>query len=483
MIEIFFDKNIATFTIDDMFLFKKKAFAWATQFEVMSYLDSNQHISKYTKYEALLAVGTEDEIITELDRNPNSKSESKTTIEGKAFSPGGWGVDASSFEQLKNFHDKKKDWLFGFLTYDLKNEIENLESNNYDGIELPSLHFFQPKIVIEFFQNLPNKQAGEIKIHAKNEKAIAVFEKINQTPILNQSIFPNKKIQSENVQHRMPKKEYLEKIGQIKSHISKGDIYEMNFCQEFFVENTEVNPYTLFEKFNAIGKAPFAAFYKFRNKYLLCESPERFMTKRDQKLISQPIKGTIKRGATTKEDEQLKKQLYHSPKDRSENVMIVDLVRNDFGKSCQTGSVQVEELFGIHSFEQVHQMISTVVGELKEEVHFVDAIKNAYPMGSMTGAPKIRAMELIEQFEKTKRGLYSGAVGYITPEGDFDFNVVIRSMIYNTDKKYLSYQTGGAIIFDSNPEGEYEECLLKAKGFYEVLHSPHKVIQNRMSSA
>ncbi|MFK8007734.1 MAG: anthranilate synthase component I family protein [Saprospiraceae bacterium] len=437
MIEIFFDKNITTFTIDDMLLFKKKAFAWAAQFEVVSYLDSNQHVSKYSKYEALLAVGAEDEIL------PDEKKQ-------------------SSFEILKSFYEIKKDWLFGFLTYDLKNEIEDLHSNNFDNIELPSLHFFQPKIVIEFFQD-------EIKIHSKNEKAISVFEKINQTSFIHNSKVLNKKIQRKDVQHRISKEEYLKKIGQIKSHISKGDIYEMNFCQEFFVEEVEVNPYVLFEKFNAIGKAPFAAFYKFRDKHLLCESPERFVTKQGQKIISQPIKGTIKRGATVEEDEQLKKQLYHSPKDRSENVMIVDLVRNDFGKSCKAGSVKVEELFGIYSFEQVHQMISTVVGELEEQVHFVDAIKNAYPMGSMTGAPKIRAMELIEQFEKTKRGLYSGTVGYITPEGNFDFNVVIRSMIYNSGKKYLSYQTGGAIIFDSNPEGEYEECLLKAKGFYEVI--------------
>ncbi|MFK8007467.1 MAG: anthranilate synthase component I family protein [Saprospiraceae bacterium] len=438
MIELFFDKNITTFKVDDMLLFKKKAFAWATQFEVVSYLDSNQHISKYSKYEALLAVGAEDEIL------PSEKEQ-------------------SSFETLKSFYDTKKDWIFGFLTYDVKNEIEDLHSNNLDNIELPNLHFFQPKIVIEFLQK-------EIKIHSKYEKAISVFEEINETSILNGSIFSNKKIQKKDIQHRIPKEEYLEKIGQIKSHISKGDIYEMNFCQEFFVEDAEVNPYTLFEKFNTIGKAPFAAFYKFKNKYLLCESPERFVTKRGQKLISQPIKGTIKRGVTVEEDEQLKKQLYHSPKDRSENVMIVDLVRNDFGKSCKAGSVEVEELFGIHSFEQVHQMISTIVGVLEEDVHFVDAIKNAYPMGSMTGAPKIRAMELIEQFEKTKRGLYSGAVGYITPEGDFDFNVVIRSMIYNEDKKYLSYQTGGAIIFDSNPEGEYEECLLKAKGFFQMMN-------------
>lgn len=437
MIEIFFNKNKTTFTVDEMLLFKKKAFAWATQFEVVSYLDSNQHISKYAKYEALLAVGAEDEIL------PNESEQ-------------------SSFEILKSFYETKKDWLFGFLTYDLKNEIEALHSNNLDNIELPNLHFFQPKIVIEFSEK-------EIRIHSKDEKAISVFEKINQTSILDKTIFSHKKIRKEDIQHRISKEEYLETIGQIKSHISKGDIYEMNFCQEFFIEDAEVNPYVLFEKFNAIGKAPFAAFYKFKNKYLLCESPERFVTNRDRKIISQPIKGTIKRGTTIEEDEQLKKQLYHSPKDRSENVMIVDLVRNDFGKSCKAGSVEVEELFGIHSFEQVHQMISTVVGELEEEVHFIDAIKNAYPMGSMTGAPKIRAMELIEQFEKTKRGLYSGAVGYITPEGDFDFNVVIRSMIYNEDKKYLSYQVGGAIIFDSSPEGEYEECLLKAKGFFQMI--------------
>ena len=438
MIEITYDENITTFTVEDILVFKRKAFAWASQFEVVSYLDSNQHQSKYSKFEALLAVGVEDDIL------PNQR-------------------DISSFELLKNFYDQKKDWLFGFLTYDLKNEIEELTSANFDGIDLPNIHFFQPKIVIKF-------TTSEVQIFSKSEKAITIFEKINQTHLLHQTIFPEGEIKKEDVQSRFSKKEYLETIDQIKSHISKGDIYEMNFCQEFFVENTNVNPYTLFERFNAIGKAPFAAFYKFKNKYLICESPERFIAKRGSQIISQPIKGTIKRGTTIEEDEQLRQQLFNSPKDRSENVMIVDLVRNDFGKSCRSGSVQVEELFGIYSFEQVHQMISTIVGDLKEEIHFVDAVKNAYPMGSMTGAPKIRAMELIEQFEKTKRGLYSGAVGYISPDGDFDFNVVIRSIIYNQNKKYLSYQTGGAIIFDSIPESEYEECWLKAKGFLEILN-------------
>lgn len=463
MIEITFEKNTVRFNVEDLQVFKRKAFAWANQFEVISYLDSNQYPNdKYASFEALLAVGAESEIISAAPISPSAGEMESSNAK-------------NSFEALKNFHNEKKDWLFGFLTYDLKNETEDLSSNNFDGIELPNLHFFQPKIVIEFPKNLLDELAGEIKIHSKYQNVLNIFEEINATRTLEYGSFSNKKVQKKDIKNRISKEEYLETISKIKSHISKGDIYEMNFCQEFYVEDIDLNPYILFEKFNTVGKAPFSAFYKFKNKYLLCASPERFLkslpshNEKGKKLISQPIKGTSKRGSTLEEDELLKQQLYNSPKDRSENVMIVDLVRNDLARSCKAGSVKVEELFGIYPFEQVHQMISTVVGDLKEHTHFIDAIKNAYPMGSMTGAPKVRAMQLIEEFEKTKRGLYSGAVGYITPEGDFDFNVVIRSMIYNQDKKYLSYQTGGAIVFDSSPEGEYEECLLKAKGFLETF--------------
>lgn len=450
MIEITFEKNTVRFQIENLNIFKQKAFAWASQFEIVSYLDSNNYQSDaYGKYEALLAVGVESQILSTASISPSRGREGSQ--------------NDLSFEKLKSLHNEKKDWLFGFLTYDLKNEIEDLQSQHLDKINLPTLHFFQPKIVIEFFDT-------EIKIQTKEKNAISIFEKINNSPVLHDEIFVDKKIKEDDIKNRISKEEYLETISRIKSHISLGDIYEMNFCQEFYIENASINPYTLFEKFNINGKAPFSAFYKFKKKYLLCTSPERFLTKQGNKLISQPIKGTIKRGRTPKDDQDLQQQLYNSPKDRSENVMIVDLVRNDLAKSCKAGSVKVEELFGIYPFEQVHQMISTVVGELKDDVHFIDAIKNAYPMGSMTGAPKIRAMELIEEFEKTKRGLYSGAVGYITPDGDFDFNVVIRSMIYNQEEKYLSYQTGGAIVFDSIPESEYEECLLKAKGFFEMMN-------------
>jgi para-aminobenzoate synthetase component 1 len=232
-----------------------------------------------------------------------------------------------------------------------------------------------------------------------------------------------------------------------------------------------LNPVETYLRLSEISSAPFGAYYKLNDKYLLCSSPERFMKKAGNKLISQPIKGTIKRGGTDEEDIELKHSLLNDVKERAENVMIVDLVRNDLAKSCRPGSVKVEELFGIYTYPTVHQMISTVTGELDEQTHFIDALRNAFPMGSMTGAPKIEVMKLIEYYETTKRGLFSGSVGYITPDGDFDFNVVIRSLFYNEANKYLSYSTGGAITYDSIPEKEYEECMLKAKGIMKALGS------------
>jgi len=225
----------------------------------------------------------------------------------------------------------------------------------------------------------------------------------------------------------------------------------------------------LFLRLNELAKAPFSSFYKKNNQYLLCASPERFLKKQGQQLISQPIKGTIKRGNTPVEDSGLQTALQHSTKDRAENVMIVDLVRNDLTRSSQTGTIRVEELFGVYPFEQVNHMISTITSTLRENVHAVDVIRHTFPMGSMTGAPKVMSMQLIEQYEQTRRGLYSGTVGYFTPEGDFDFNVVIRSMLYNASSRYLSFQVGGAIVYDSVPEREYEECLLKAKAMLETV--------------
>ena len=423
-----------TFPISDTAKFKQQALLWANQFDTLCYLDSNEYQhDTYSTCEALVAVGAVRELTV--------------THTGKG-----------GFEQLKDLVNARKSWLFGFLTYDLKNDIEQLESRNSDGIGMPVLHFFQPKYVIQIFDK-------KVVIHSDENDSEDIFYQIKNTSI---NFDLNKKTNI-TVQARIPKNEYLNIVEKIRQHIIEGDLYEMNFCQEFYAENTDIEPLAMFFRLNELSKAPFSSFYKKNNQYLLCASPERFLKKQGQQLISQPIKGTIRRGSTAAEDAELQAILRSSTKDRAENVMIVDLVRNDLTRSSRTGTIRVEELFGIYPFKQVNHMISTVISTLRENVHTVDAIRNAFPMGSMTGAPKVMSMQLIEQYEQTRRGLYSGAVGYFTPEGDFDFNVVIRSMLYNASSRYLSFQVGGAIVYDSVPEREYEECLLKAKAMLETV--------------
>ena len=367
-----------------------------------------------------------------------------------------------AFDSLKNFHNSKNDWLFGFFSYDLKNEVEELTSENFDGIKMPGLHFYQPKFI--FIINGDEVRIGYMDEFSTKEEVNVLFEQINVAKFEVQK--PEFDIHLKN---RINREQYLASVQKLKEHIKYGDIYEINFCQEFYAEEITIDPLQAYLDLNEISQSPFSCFYRLDDKYLMCASPERFIKKAGQKLVSQPIKGTIKRGVTKEEDKQWMEDLRNSPKERGENVMIVDLVRNDLSRTAKKGSVKVEELYGIYSFKQVHQMISTVSSELRDDMHFVNAIQRAFPMGSMTGAPKIRAMELIEQYESTKRGLYSGAVGYITPAGDFDFNVVIRSILYNSTEKYVSFMAGGAITDKSLPEKEYEECLLKAKAMFEVL--------------
>jgi para-aminobenzoate synthetase component 1 len=256
----------------------------------------------------------------------------------------------------------------------------------------------------------------------------------------------------------------------LQKHILRGDCYEINFCQEFYAENTIIQPLEVYKKLVDLSPNPFACYYKLNHQFLLCASPERYVKKEDNQIISQPIKGTSKRNNQNSEvDIQHKTTLQNSTKDKSENVMVVDLVRNDLSKICTEGSVKVIELFGIYSFPQVHQMISTISGELKPNTNFAQVLEATFPMGSMTGAPKLKVMQLTEQYEQTKRGIYSGCVGYIAPNGNFDFNVVIRSIMYNATNQYLSYQVGGGITFYSVPEQEYEECLVKAEAMKKVL--------------
>lgn len=417
-------RQTAVFPVDDVIALKRRLLAWADTHPVALYLDSNGHHEANSSWECLVATGA------------------AASIECAA---------GGAFAALREFWTARRDWCFGFLGYDLKNELENLGSRHPDPLGFPDLYFFQPDCVVGI-------RRGQLEIYSLTLPPTAVMEVL-------ESLVPDSvsnRQQAPRFDARMPREHYLDTVGHIRRHIVDGDIYEMNLCQEFFARHAEIDPQTVFERLNALARAPFSAYLRCLDRYLLCASPERFLKKTGDKLISQPIKGTRRRGQTPEEDAQIRADLFNSEKDRAENVMIVDLVRNDLARHCRPGSVRVEELFGIYTFETVHQMISTVSGILRPEASAFDALRDAFPMGSMTGAPKVMAMELIERYEHSRRGLYSGAVGYITPEGDFDFNVVIRSLLYNAADRYLSVQVGGAIVYDSVPEEEYEECLVKA---------------------
>lgn len=424
-----------TFFLENIEVFKKQLLAWGQQYETVVFLDSNNYEQTYGSYDAVLAV------------------EEFTSIKTDYF---------DAFEQLKEYQSYTKDYLFGYLSYDLKNDTENLFSNNFDGLGFPDLYFFQPQKIIFI-------KGNEVMLSYLRMVDDEIEDDFQQIMNGEFNIDDSNKSEGLKVKLRIHKDEYREKVTKVIDHIKRGDIYEANFCQEFYVENAQINPIDTYRHLNRISQPPFATFFKNDELYLLSASPERYIRKEGCKIISQPIKGTAKRFVEPIEDEKAVFDLARDEKERSENVMIVDLVRNDLSRTAKKGTVRVEELCKVYSFKQVHQLISTVVSEINDDVHPVDVIRDTFPMGSMTGAPKISAMEIIEELEETKRGLYSGSVGYFTPDGDFDFNVVIRSILYNEEKKYISYSVGGAITAKSTPDKEYEECLLKAKAMKYVL--------------
>ena len=363
----------------------------------------------------------------------------------------------NSFQELRKFHNQYPDWMFGYLSYDLKNEKEELVSENQDGIKADNISFFVPKFVF---------------LLKGNDLEILTFQLKDKVDMFLRSLSPLKfqKRHPILLEQKENKHEYLNKISKIKQHIQRGDIYEMNYCLEYFSNDALLNAEGLFLNLNNISKTPFAAFLHINEHYVLCASPERFLRKKQNYVISQPIKGTIRRGSNINEDKKLIDDLKNSQKDISENVMITDLVRNDLSITAKRSSVNVDEFCKVYTFEKIHQMISTISSQINKNVHFTDLLESVFPMGSMTGAPKLKAMELIEQYEQFKRGLFSGAIGYITPEGDFDFNVIIRTILYNANTKYLSVGVGGAITIKSDEQKEYEECLLKIRPILEALN-------------
>ena len=398
-----------SFKISNEITFREHLLQWSQQFYETVWLESNAHQDRYSSFNAILGV----DALTLI----------QTDAEG-------------AFEDLMTYQSETKDWIFGYLSYDLKNDIEYLNSNNHDGLEFPELLFFQPKKIIKMTGkvvefNYLNMVADEI---GKD------FESINKGDTAYQEVTATEDIR---IKMRIFKDEYFRAADEMLQHIHRGDIYEANFCQEFYAENTVIDPLGTYERLNSISKPPFATFLKYNDKFVMSASPERYLRKQGNKIISQPIKGTARRSPNAIEDAVLRNRLQEDPKERAENIMIVDLVRNDLSKSALKGSVIVEELCRIDSYEQVHQMVST----------------------------KISAMKLIEELEAFKRGLYSGAIGYVTPDDNFDFNVVIRSILYNASKKYVSYAVGSALTAKASPEQEYEECLLKAKAMREVLEN------------
>ena len=427
-------RSIETREIPASFDVLSRLVNWANRATVSCLLTSNQNKDRYGAFDMLLGVEAHTQLVTST---------------GQAF------------DELSQYRKETQDYILGFLTYDLKNELEDLDSNNPDHLEFPELYFFQPEKLVKLtgnqitFMYLPHV-ADEIEA--------------DYQALLSQHEFKNQAapITKPKIQVRFNRDAYCSQVNKMLDHIHRGDIYEANFCQEFYAK-AAIDPVKSFLHLNEISEAPFAAFFKKDVQFALCSSPERFLVKRGTKLISQPIKGTAPRHMDHKLDTKLASMLAQDAKERSENIMITDLVRNDLSKNARKGSVVVEELCKVYSFKQVHQMISTISAEVDLQEDPVELLKMAYPMGSMTGAPKVSAMQIIEELENHQRGLYSGSIGYFEPNGDFDFNVVIRSILYNAAKPYVSFSVGSAITAPATASKEYEECLLKAKAMREAL--------------
>ncbi len=407
---------------------------WVEPFSIFCFLDNN-HYDEQNQFEFCLAVGVHNHVQLSV---------------------------GNAFGDLQNFYDEKPRWLFGHLGYELKNEIEQLTQNKSASVDFGAGYFFEPQIVIRL-------KKGHLQISSQTRKPEILFKEILKITLLKSD---GKKEAPVLLQPLISKEKYLENLAIIKHHIAIGNCYEINYCQQFNATNVCISPLKVFNLLNESSPNPFAAFYKLKNKYCLCASPERYLQKIGQQLISQPIKGTSKRNLLDDlEDVKQRDYLLESHKEKAENVMVVDLVRNDMSKVCEPSSVKVKELFGLYSFPQVHQMISTIEGTMPAQAKFSEALKATFPMGSMTGAPKKKVMQIIDETEPESRGLFSGAIGYISPEEDFDFNVVIRSIFYDEEAKVLTAWAGGGITHYSEAEKEYEESLLKIGTIKKILAS------------
>lgn len=408
------------FSLDKYPFIKQKILYWANLFPTFITYDSNSHFDSYSKYDFLIGIDALSRY-TESFKNEN-------------------------FKEWKN-----NDFVCGAIQYEFNHTLFEIAEKKNTFIDWENYYFFKPRYVIYI-------QSGRIYINRNYPEAIELLEKINQFEISAMDALP--KIQFET---DISKNKYIETVSKIKDKIIEGAFYELNYCIDFKAENASFEPIQTFIHLNNIAQTPMTALAKLDKKWILSYSPERFIAKRKNQLIAQPIKGTAKRNFNTDEDNQIKNELQTSEKERAENSMIVDLMRNDLTPFAKTGSIEVKEWCEIYSFKHVHQMISTIEATLEKEEQSVDALINCIPAGSMTGAPKKNVMKHIESFESFKRQMYAGNIGYFDFDGDFDWNVVIRSIYYDEKNNKANFSVGSAITIQSNAEEEYKECLLKAQ--------------------
>ncbi len=389
----------------------------------------------------------------------------------------GFGV-SEQFSDLSDVPSCPESPVMGYLGYDYKNQIEpSLVSELTQLVEFDALKFVSPERWVAIEKNGIISGDESLLLHRGNPNSgLDVSGDHDGNDRHESSLSKLAAKNSPQWQSQTPKETYLENVERIKQHIVDGDFYEMNYCIAFTAKE-EIDPYNAFMLLSRKAPAPFSVFLKDGDRYLLCASPERFFGKRGNLIFSQPIKGTrprvfdsISSELDEVQDLTVARELEKSEKDRAENIMIVDLVRNDLSKVCEVGSVQVPECCAVYSFSHVHQLISTVEGRLKPEVGLKELIHATFPMGSMTGAPKISVMQHTNHLEGFARGIYSGTVGFVWKQ-NMDFNVVIRALQYDSQAKTLAYAVGGAITYDSVAEQEYQECLDKASAVLSIFET------------
>jgi len=366
----------------------------------------------------------------------------------------------------------------GYFSYDLNHFIEHLPGATVDNLHFPEscFGFYDMVVVLDNIEGktyIVSTGFPEMRERQRIDRAAARIKEIKSKLVkikcVNHDISSRQRV-SEQVEIRsnFTRQGYIDTIAKARQYIIAGDIFEVNISQRFETRIL-IPPYELYERLRKINPSPFACYLDFGEVQIISASPERFLCVREDRVETRPIKGTRPRGTTPFEDRALANELLNSVKDRAENIMIVDLVRNDLGRVCSYGTVKVAELAALETYPTVFHLTSAVVGNLRKGISAIDVVKAAFPGGSITGAPKIRAMEIIGELEPTRRSIYTGSIGYISFSGNMDLNIAIRTILVHDQR--ACFQVGGAVVYDSNPECEYQETLHKAKALLDALNN------------